>query len=99
MTEELKDITVENNGDMPQHVSRMVGEATELTYRIHSLDTALNNHEPGVDNGDGLVISPEQYDWMIAQLNAMISYHYILNKRIELEGYTLTVLNEPKQED
>lgn len=95
--EELKDLTVETNGEMPEYLSRMVGEYTELTYRIVALDRFLTSHEPEVAGEDGAVVSSVEYSVMSMQLMAMSNYAIALETRGRMAGYEFHVIEDPTQ--
>ena len=94
MEEEKIDLTVINNGEMSEHESRMVGELTELVYRIKSLSDFLDNHHAG-DNEDGVHVDEQEYDWMVNQYLCMVGYANALENRLHVLGFNVTVIEDP----
>lgn len=64
---------------MKEYVQRMHIELAELKERIDKLDKFLKTN-PIVNT-----LSAEQRTLMIVQLQAMKTYHKVLNRRIEIE--------------
>lgn len=64
---------------MKDYVQRMYGELAELKERIDKLDKFLKTN-PIVNT-----FSAEQRTLMSVQLQAMKTYHKVLNRRIEIE--------------
>lgn len=64
---------------MKDYVQRMYGELAELSERIDKLDKFLKTN-PIVNT-----LSAEQCTLMSVQLQAMKTYHKVLNRRIEIE--------------
>ena len=81
------DLSVLNNGDMPEHIARMVGEYASLIENTEKLSKFLEEHAPDTICEDGKLVSEQEYHWMKMQLQTMESYALCLEHRAELNGY------------
>ena len=87
----------ESSNELPEYVSQMVDELTDLTYRLGRLRDFLDAHVPNEDNGDGRVVTDTECAWMVQQYVCMTGYANALQNRCGLAGYNV-VIDDPTGE-